>query len=246
MTNKHLFVAFFLASMAIWVLSGNLSSEPVSADVQTSRELSAQIRHVRGIKSLAGEQEVFLKVRGQTKPNRVVQVKSEIAGKIEALPGEKGTRVEKGQLLCRIAVDARRNEYRQALAELQSSQLEFDGFVDLKERGLQSEVLLAKARLLWSRVNTRQAAQLCRNRNRCPFTGVVDMQFVEVGDFLARRDLRTLMEVNPPIFGQVAKKNIGQIALDDRVDVNLITNQTLTGKVVTLVFSRYEDKNLSG
>ena len=242
MTNKHLFVAFFLASMAVWVLSGNLSSEPVSADVQTSSELSAQIRHVRGIKSLAGEQEVFLKVRGQTKPNRVVQVKSEIAGKIEGLPGEKGRRVEKGQLLCRIAVDARRNEYRQALAELQSSQLEFDGFVDLKEKGLQSEVLLAKARAALEQSKTRaKHAHLALEKTEivAPFTGVVDMQFVEVGDFLSPGETCvTLMEVNPIlIFGQVAEKNIGQIALDDKVDVNLITNQTLTGKVSYIGYS---------
>jgi len=241
-TNKHLFVAFFASAMTMWVLSGNLSSEPVNADVQTSPEASAQIRHVRGIKSFAEEQEVFLKVRGQTKPNRVVQVKSEIVGKVEALPGEKGARVKKGQLLCRIAVDARRNEYKQALAELQSSQLEFDGFVDLKSKGLQSEVLLAKARSALEQSKTRaKVAHLALEKTEivAPFTGIVDRQFVEVGDFLSPGETCvSVMEVDPIlIFGQVAEKNVGQIALGDAVEVSLITSQTLAGIVSYIGYS---------
>jgi len=235
-TNKHLLVAFFVIGVAIWVFSGDFASEPVTADEATLLAASESVTLVRGVKSRAEEQTVFLEVRGQTKANRVVQVKSEISGKIEALPGVKGTRVNEGDLLCRVAVDARRNEFRQAVAELQSAQLEFDGFADLKAKGLQSEVLMAKARAALEQSKTRaKHAQLALEKTSivAPFSGVVDVQPVEVGDFLTQgATCVSLIEIDPMlVVGQVAEKNIGQVALGDVVDVTLITNQTLAGKV---------------
>jgi membrane fusion protein, multidrug efflux system len=229
--------------MAIWVFSGELSSNTVTAD--TSLEVAAaadEVRLVRGIKSRADYQTMYLEVRGQTKANRIVQVKSEIAGKIEELPGEKGRRVKADDVLCRIAVDARNSEYRQAIAVLKSAQLEFDGFSDLNARGLQSEILMAKAKAALEQSKTRaKQALLALEKTSivAPFDGVVDHQPVEVGDFLTPgATCVTLMEIDPVlVVGQVAEKNIHQIALEDEVEVELITGRKLTGRVSFIAHS---------
>jgi multidrug efflux system membrane fusion protein len=222
--------------MAVWVFSGEFAFNTVIAEESLVDPKADDIPLVRGVKSTADTQTMYLEVRGQTRANRVIQVKSEIAGKIEALPGEKGTRVNKGDALCRVAVDARRNEYTQALAELESAQLEFDGFVDLNKKGLQSEVVLAKAKAALEQSKTRaKQAQLALEKTviTAPFSGVVESQPVEVGDFLSPgATCVSLMEIDPIlVVGQVAEKSIGQLALRDEVNVRLITGQSLTGEV---------------
>lgn len=235
-SNKHVLVTFFVVGMAIWVLSGNLTSETMTADESGELAAPEDIKLVRGIKSRADHRTVYLKVRGQTRANRVVQVKSEISGKIEALPGEKGAHVNAGDLLCRVAVDARRNEYRQAVAELKSAQLEFDGFADLNAKGLQSEILMAKARATLEQSKTRaKMASLALEKTNivAPFDGVVSEQPVEVGDFLSPgATCVSLMEIDPMLVaGQVAEKSIQKVALGNKVEVALITGQTLAGEV---------------
>ena len=236
MSNKHLLVILFVIGMMAWVLSGNLFSGPVTADEENIASIPEEVKLVRGVRSRAEQKTVHLEVRGQTKANRIVQVKSEVAGKIEALPGEKGMQVEKGDLLCRVAVDARQNQYRQALAELQSAQLEYDGFADLEAKGLQSEVLMAKARAALAQSKTRvKQARLTLEKTSlvAPFSGIVDSQPVEMGDFLTPGAICvTLIEVDPIlVVGQVAEKNVDQISLHDQVDVNLITGRKLSGRV---------------
>lgn len=237
MSNKHLLVVFMVIAMGLWMFSGEFAHNTVTADEALASSLSSSdLPLVRGIRSQADEQTVYLDVRGQTRANREVQVKAEVAGRIEMLPGEKGSRVKAGDLLCRLAVDARRNEYSQAVAELKSAQLEYDGFVDLNRKGLQSEVVLAKSRaaLEHSKTRARQAElALAKTDIVAPFDGVVAAQPVEVGDYLTPgSSCVTLIEMDPMLVsGQVSEKNIGQLALGDVVEIELITGQRLSGKV---------------
>ena len=238
MSNKHLVVSFFIAAMTIWVLSGSWSTSVVEAN-EPAQRLSPAVEEtilVRATRSVAGNQTLLLNVRGQTNANRTVQVKSEISGKIIDLPGEKGRFVEKGDLLCRVAEDARLNEYTQAKAELESAKLEYNGFLDLNQRGLQSEILLAKAkaRLERSKTNTQNARlALARTNIVAPFNGIVSSQPSEVGDFLSPGSICvSLMEIDPILVtGQVAEKNIGQMSLSDNVTVRLINGNSYVGKV---------------
>ena len=239
MSNKHLTVTFIIVAMAIWMFSGELAHNTVTADEVAGKPLVTDEDApalVRGIKSEADSRTVYLDVRGQTRANRVVQLKAEVSGRIEVLSGERGRFVEKGDALCELAVDARRNEYDQAMAELRSAELEYNGFKDLNSRGLQSEIVLAKAQaaLEQSRTRARQAElALEKTVIRAPFNGVVSEQLVEVGDFLSPGSTCvSLMEIDPILVaGQVAEKNVQQLSLGDEVMVRLITGQTMTGEV---------------
>ena len=235
---------FMVIGMMVWMFSGDFAHNTVTADeTAQSHEADAQVLPlVRGVQSQADEKTVYLDVRGQTRPNREVQVRAEVAGRIAALPGEKGTRVRAGEELCRLAVDARQNEFDQAQAEVKSAQLEYDGFADLNRKGLQSEVVLAKAKaaLEQSRTRARQAElALEKTRIVAPFDGVVSAQSVEVGDYLTPGAVCvTLIELDPILVaGQVAEKNIGALSLGDEVSVDLITGQKLEGAVSYIAHS---------
>jgi membrane fusion protein, multidrug efflux system len=232
-SNKSLIAGLIALAMGVWLFSGGLVSSMVTA-AESDMPVPAGMALVRGIESVASERQQLLAVRGQTRANRVVQVKSEVSGRIEALPAVKGTQVRQGDLLCQIAVDSRASELDEARAQFKSAQFEFDGIVDLKQRKLQSEINVAKAKAALESskaklVKTELA--LAKTRILAPFDGVVESQPVETGDFLNIGQVCVgLMELDPMLVtGQVSEKNIGQVAIGDKVQVALITGEHFTG-----------------
>jgi multidrug efflux system membrane fusion protein len=236
-STKNIIATLIAIAMGIWLFSGELTSNTANAgeedEVQSNDD---QIPFVRGMESLATPRNLYLEVRAQTEANRTVQIKSEIAGVIEAVPGLKGTQVKAGDLLCKIAVDARQSELNEASASLKSMQLEYDGVIDLKKRGLQSQINVAqaKAKLEADKTRTKRAElALTKTEIRAPFAGVIEMQQVEIGDFLSTGQVCvTLMEIDPMlVIGQVAEKNINSLSMGDDVEVELITGDAFIGKV---------------
>jgi len=219
--------------MAVWLFSGDLARNKVIAEddkVLGADNLANEIQRVRGVRSTATSRNIHLDVRGQTRANRIVDVRSEVSGVVEQVPGEKGKRVKAGDLLCQIAVDSRRSDLAEALANLKSSQLEYDGIRDLNQRGLQSEIILAKAKatLEQSRASAKRSElALQKTRIVAPFDGIVEKQPVEAGHFLSPgATCVTLIEIDPILVtGQVAERNIAGIHLGDKVQVQLITGE---------------------
>ena len=245
-SGRLVVVAGIVGVVILWVLSGELfdnapsaaANEEAASDAAENKALTL----VRGIRSTAESRTIYLDVRGHTRANREVQVKSEISGKLVAVPGEKGKLVKQGDLLCRIAVDARDDEYNQALADVKSNQLEFDGIVDLNKKGLHSDVLLARAEasLEQSKVRAKQAELALQNTKLlAPFDGVVADQLVEVGDYLTPGGpCVNVMEVDPILIAaQVAEKSIGHMALHDETRVRLITGDEYQGHVSFLGYA---------
>ena len=237
MSNKNLTALGFAIGMVIWLFSGSLASNKLTADEYKNHVVdSGEIPLVRGMKSTAEQRQIYLIVRGQTRANRIVQVKSEITGIVERVPGEKGKRVKAGDLLCLVAIDSRRSDLTEAVAKMKSSQLEYDGIRDLNQRGLQSEITLAKvkATLEQSRARAKRAElALRKTRIVAPFDGIVENQPVEVGHLLTIGDTCvTLIEIDPILVsGQVAERNIGDIRLGNEVHVELITGKKYLGVV---------------
>lgn len=236
MSNKGVIAGFIAFVMIGWVLSGELVPSVVIADEVDPAAQKAQARTVRGVESVATLRQQLLAVRGQTQVNRMVKVKSEIPGRIEALPAVKGRQVKAGDLLCQIAVDTRQSELNEARALLTSAKLEYDGVLDLKKRGLQSEINVARANASLETAKARaQQADLTLQKTRilAPFDGVIDDQPVEVGDYLKVGDICVgVMEIDPMlVVGQISEKSIGLVALGDKVNGRLITGQDFIGEV---------------
>lgn len=239
MSNSKLIAGIIAISMVLWLLSGDFAAEGVIADemnpgVEAGQDAgdaeNKNVPLVRAIKSSAEERGVYLDVRGQTHANRMVEVKAEVAGVVEAVPGVKGSKVAKGDLLCQIAVDSRRSDLARALADLKSAQLEYDGTRDLNQRGLQSEIILAKteAALEQSRSRVKQAElALQKTRIVAPFDGVVEDQPAEVGNFMSPGSTCvSVIEVDPMlVVGRVSEKSIGRVSLGDSVRTKLITGE---------------------
>lgn len=237
MSDKYVIAIIIAVAMGFWLLTGKLgSSDARGEEAATESTQSQVIPLVRGMHSLAAERVKYLEVRGQTRANRVVQVRAEIDGRVEAIPTVKGTQVKAGDLLCKLAVDTHQIDLDQAKASLHSAQLEYKGMLNLRHKGLQSEITLAqaKAALETSRAQERRAQlALSKTRISAPFDGVVDTQPVEVGDYLSTGQVCvSLMEINPMLVtGQVAEKNVDAVKVGDPVQVTLITGDVQVGNV---------------
>ena len=238
MSNKLLVGCFAPFFMAIWIVSGVWSDGSAEAEEPQATEIfgAETAIYIRATRSQAETRTLYLEVRGQTAANRMVQVKAEVAGKVIEMSGQKGTAVSTGDSLCKIAEDARGVEYRQVRAEFESAKLEYDGFVDLNKRGLQSEIVLAKARSALEQSKTRsENARLALEKTNivAPFNGVVTDQQVEVGDYLSPGAVCvSLMEVDPMLVaGQISEKSIGLVDLESAVKIKLITGDRYIGAV---------------
>jgi len=236
LSNKNFIALMIGASMAIWLLSGSLTGDHVSA--AESGEVIGQegLFKVRALRSQATEQGTSLDVSGQTEANRVVTLSAEVAGQIVHMPAVKGDVVETGDVLCQLAIDSRQSDLDQSKAAFKSAEIEYKGLLDLQKRGLQSEVNLARAEaaLATSRANVnRTELALQKTRIVAPFNGVVEQQPVEQGDYLnVGESCVSVIEIDPIVVrGQVTERNVNQMVLGRDVTVQLITGESLVGKI---------------
>lgn len=236
MSNKNLIALIIGLAMAGWLLSGSFTGDQVIADEGGETAQSEGLFKVRAVQSQAVPRINALEVSGQTEANRIVTVRSEVAGRVEKMNVQKGDVVKAGDVLCQIAVDTRQSDLEEARAAYKSAEIEFKGLTDLRKQGLQSEVMMAKAEaaLATSKANvTRTELALEKTRVVAPFSGVVEQQPVEEGDYLnVGQSCVTVMEIDPILVrGQVAERSVNQIGLGRDVTVKLITGETLMGKI---------------
>lgn len=177
-----------------------------------------------------------IRVRGQTKASRLVDIRSEVAGRVIATPVERGGRVAAGDVLCEIAADSRPTDLQEAVSRQNEARLEYDGALDLQERGLQSRVGLARLKAtLDSATAAVKRAELALSRTRitAPFAGIMETRAVEVGDLMDMGGTcASLLDDTPMLLtGLVPEQDVGKLFLGASVSGTLLTGETVAGKV---------------
>ncbi|MES3007595.1 MAG: efflux RND transporter periplasmic adaptor subunit [Pseudomonadota bacterium] len=177
-----------------------------------------------------------VRVRGQTKAFRHVDVRAEVSGRVVATPVARGARVNAGDLLCEIAVDTRAADLQEARSRQEEAQLEYNGALDLQERGLQSRVSIAqmKAALDSSTAAvTRAELNLNRTRITAPFAGIMETRAVEVGNLMDMGGTcASLLDDSPMLLiGQVPETDVGKLTVGADVSATLLSGETVAGKL---------------
>ena len=70
--------------------------------------------------------------------------------------------VEAGDLLCELAVDARDSNLNEAQSRLEQARFEYKASLDLQERGLQSDVIVAQQKAAVAAAEARPLRQIDR------------------------------------------------------------------------------------
>ncbi len=180
-----------------------------------------------------------VRVRGRTEAFRHVEVRAEQAGRIVSDPVPRGARVRAGDTLCEIAVDNRQADLDEALSRREQAEFEYEAALDLQRRDLQSDVAVAqyKAALASARAAVARASiALEKIHITAPFDGIVESRTVEVGDLLNIGTVcASVLDDDPMLLiGLVPEQDIGRITLGAAVGAELVSGETITGRVIYL------------
>jgi multidrug efflux system membrane fusion protein len=182
------------------------------------------------------QRELQVVMRGRTEAARSVVVRSETAGVVAAVPAAEGSFVRQGQILCRLAVDARQASLDQARAALRARQLQREAAARLAEQGYRSEtqVLESQAALDAAQAGVRVAEIALRQVEiRAPFSGVFDRRDAEVGTYLSPgQPCGTLIELDPLlVVGDAPETEAGRLKAGAPAQARLVSGQVLNGRV---------------
>jgi multidrug efflux system membrane fusion protein len=165
-----------------------------------------------------------------------VVVRSETAGVVAAAPVLQGTFVKQGEVLCRLAVDARQAALDQARAMQRSNQLAQQQNEELAKKGFRSpaQVLVTQANLDASAAAVRQGEiALAQVNIKAPFAGVFDHRDAEVGTYLATgQPCGTMIEIDPLlIVGDAPETQAASLKIGAPATAKLVSGQVLHGRI---------------
>lgn len=244
MRTTYVTAAIIAIVIGAWLYSGQLN-QPEKEATQTlaeqkqARDVQAeddQPTTVRARVIQAQEHLREVRVRGRTQNKRTVMAKAELTGRVVERPVERGDQVAKGALLCRLSLDDRQVGLDEARAGLQQAQIEYQGSLELKAKGFQSDTAIAQSRARLAAAEAqvaRRRLDLARTTIRAPFAGYVEDVAQEVGDYITPgAPCATIVDLDPMLLvGRIAERDvqravvgktaIGLMADGNRVEGNL-------------------------
>jgi multidrug efflux system membrane fusion protein len=142
----------------------------------------------------------------------------------------------KGDVLCEIAIDNRQVNLDESLSRQEQAQFEYAAALDLQEKGLQSDVIVAqlKAALESSKAAVaRTELALAKTKIVAPFDGVVETRTIEVGDLLNIGTVcASVLDDNPMLLvGLVPEQDVGALSVGAQVSGRLLSGEYVDGTV---------------
>jgi multidrug efflux system membrane fusion protein len=177
-----------------------------------------------------------LAIRGRTQADQKAIVRADASGIVTSTPAALGARVKKGDVLCRLDVEARGAAKREADAVLRKADIDYRAGAKLAAEGFRSEAGLASLQAArdQARANADRAAiELEKTLIRAPFDGIFDARAAETGDLLKPGDAcGTVVKPSPLlVMGAVAEKDVALVRTGDLASAALATGETVEGVV---------------
>lgn len=247
MKNQQVVAMAILAAVVIWMVIPRSVESIDEAPASNSRPIVAIAEgqsfdvnpDVVTVRASRINPETYIKqvrVRGRTQASRHVEVRAEEAGRIVSEPVARGARVAAGDVLCEISIDNRDANLQEALSRLEQAEFEYKGAQDLKERRLQTDVVVAQLKAARDAAVAgvmRAELALEKTRIRAPFAGVVETRTVEIGDLLNIGTVCASVLDDTPmqLVGLVPEQNIGSIEVGAKVGAQLLGSDMISGTV---------------
>jgi membrane fusion protein, multidrug efflux system len=178
---------------------------------------------------------------GSLRSDESVTLRPEIAGRISAIGFQEGQRVAKGAMLVQLDTAVPEAEVAQARANLVLAKTKFDRAVDLAKSNFISSqakdeadnnLKIAAASLQLSE------AKLAKMKLLAPFSGIIGLRLVSVGDYVKEgADLVNLESIDPlKLDFRVPELYMRQVAVGQPLQVQLdaLPGKTFEGKVLAV------------
>lgn len=177
-----------------------------------------------------------LTLRGRTLPNRRVAVTAETEGLVVSEPLRRGTRVEAGEVLCRLDPGARPARLRETEAALAEARIEAEAAERLAERGFTPETALAARRAALEAAQARVEQielDIARLEMHAPFAGTLAEDAAETGSRLGVGEIcARLVDLGKlKVAGFVSELEIERISLGQEATVRPVSGDTARGEI---------------
>ncbi len=215
----------------LWMLSG--SSQ---ADENKIKENNIALPKVKVEYLSAKQVHKTLMLYGKSEPDKMATISAREPGEVNTILVAEGQFVQQGAIILTLDESDLNQQIQSTKSLVMQRELEYQGSVKLKQKGLQDEVQLARNKAQLDQANAQLAGLLLnleRTKIKAPFSGVINKQLVEVGDYVGRGDaILELADLDPLIVrADVTQAEILGLELEQPVSVTLIDKNTYAGKI---------------
>lgn len=198
--------------------------------------ISVETTEVRPVRMAQG-----LTAVGSMRSDESVTIRPEVSGRISEIEFREGQRVQKGATLIRFDASVQRAELEQAEANLGLSKSRVERSRDLFTKGFISTQARDEAE---SNFKVAQAtydlsqARLSKLEIKAPFSGIVGLRMVSIGDYVKDgQDIVNLEEIDPlKVDFRIPEIYLQQVAVGQALQITLdaFPNQTFQGKLFAI------------
>ena len=235
---------FITALLFLWMFSAPAQSELIASE--KAAEVNA-LPKVQTTHFVPQEMIKELSLYGKSEANSRAIVRAEVAGKIIKISTQKGHYVKANKSLVNIEKSELPERLSQAQAQLAERELNYKAVQSLNDKGLQGRARLAEMKSLYlvAKTNVKQLKlQLKRTHVVAPFSGVLQEQFADKGDYMQVGDpIFSIENTNPIVIrGDATEHHILQLKRGQKVTAKLLSGEVITGKL-TFIASMADSKS---
>lgn len=240
---SHILALVILGALSYYMYHGEVNIGGQGASAANTKSISERkdgtqdkLFRVNVVPIRAETREQFLSVRGRTKAQAIIPVRSETSGILRQRHVNRGDFVKKGDLVCSIESGAREANVASAEAQLLQAETTYNANKELLKKGFttQNQKLLMEAQVNAAKANLKSAQiELSRVKIHANASGLVQDPIAEPGDVLsAGAACVTLVDNNPMYFtGQVSESVIGGITPGMDANIQLINGASTSGEI---------------
>ncbi|WP_019614662.1 efflux RND transporter periplasmic adaptor subunit [Psychromonas ossibalaenae] len=227
-------IAIFISLLLIlWMLS---SPKAVTLQEESASVKEQILPKVQTTRFIPEKMTKSLTLYGKSEANSRAVIRAEVAGKIAAVTTKKGLRVKTHQALLNIEKNELPFRLAQAQALLDERLLNYKAVKSLNDKGLQGRARLAEMNslLLAARTDVEQLQlKLARTNITAPFSGILQEQFAEQGDYVQIGDpVFSLENIDPIVIrGDATEHYVSQLTLGQSISATLLSGEVISGKI---------------
>lgn len=236
--RPYLIATLITFVLIFWMASGPSSAEqksvlaaktPSHDEKQVTAKVKVETRFGQNIHKT-------IELYGRTEPDRITTLKAEVHGKIIEVLAKRGSRVSKGQIIVKIALNDLPAQLTRSKALLNQREVEYQGALKLNKQGYQGKVHLAQSNAALESVKTEiQSLELdiANTIIKAPFSGILNTRYVEVGDYVASGDdIAMIADLDPLIVrAHVTELQISQLSVGQVAQVSLLNGEKAEGEL---------------
>jgi membrane fusion protein, multidrug efflux system len=163
---------------------------------------------------------------GSLRSDESVTMRPEVAGRIVAIGFEEGRPVSKAAVLIKLDPAVNAAEVQQALANITLAKAKYERAIDLQKQGFISGQARDEAEnnlRIAEAAEALAAARLAKTEIRAPFSGIIGLRQVSVGDYVKEgQDMVNLESIDPlKVDFRLPEKYLQQARVGQTLQINL-------------------------